>query len=74
MEPPVPQEPASTAAVKPNVPGRPPTHRPWYASPWVFAALVLLFLAAVTYVTRELDRPAPGDPSTPVTDTAAVHR
>lgn len=54
MEPPVPQEPASTAARKPNVPGKPPMHRPWYASPVVFVGLILLFFAALLYVSRQL--------------------
>lgn len=74
MEPPLPQEPTSSATEKPNVPGRPPMPKPWYASPAVFVALILLFLAAVVYVSRQLG-PAPGEPPLePAVDTAAVAR
>ncbi|MBE2185564.1 MAG: hypothetical protein IAE99_02180 [Rhodothermales bacterium] len=72
MQPPLPQEPVSSASDKLNVPGRPPMPKPWYASPVVFIALILLFLFAVVFVSRQLG-PAPGAPPLePATDSSAA--
>lgn len=72
MQPPLPQEPTSSALGKPNVPGRPPMPKPWYASPVVFIALIVLFLFAVVYVSRQLGPAAGEPPLVPSDDTSAA--
>ena len=68
------QEPESSAVGKANVPGAPPMPKPWYASPWVFLALIALFLVAVVFVTRELRRDAVPAGSAPVPVDTTVRR
>lgn len=65
-------EPESTAVGTPNVPGAPPVHRPWYASPWMLLGLLALFLLIVTWMSRGLH--PEDDPRAAHPDSAAVHR